>query len=442
MSKTQSEKASASRRDFLKAGAAGAAAATLGTFSNVHAGGGDNVIRIGLIGCGGRGTGAAEQCLRAGNNVRLVAMGDTFRDKLDGCLNRLRRNEQLAQRIDVPADRQFIGLDAYRHVIDACDLVLLATPPGFRPLHIETVVNARKHLFTEKPVAVDGPGIRRVLAAYEQANRRNLSVVAGTQRRYQTSYLESMRHIHDGDLGTITSARCYWNQGSLWHVNRTPDMTDVAWQCRNWLYFTWLSGDHIVEQHVHNLDVINWALSGDRNEPAHPTRAVGMGGRQVRTGPEFGHIFDHFAIDYEYPDNVHVLSMCRQIEGCENNVSESIAGTRGKWTSQGHVITGERPWRFPRGRDNEPYQQEHVALIESIRNSRPINDLQKVAYSTLTAIMGRMSAYGGRAVTWELALNSTENLYPENLTWDMSLPVPPVAMPGRDAPRRQRRTGA
>jgi predicted dehydrogenase len=441
MSNKQSDKASASRRDFLKAGAAGAVAANLTMLANVHAQGQENAIRIGLVGCGGRGTGAAEQCLRAGNNVRLVAMGDAFSDRLEGCLNRLNRIEQVAQRIDVPQERRFVGLDAYRQVIAACDLVLLATPPGFRPQHIEATINAGKHLFTEKPVGVDGPGIRRVLAAYEQANRRNLSVVAGTQRRYQTSYLESMRRIHGGDIGTITSARCYWNQGGLWHTNRTQQMTDLQWQVRNWLYFTWLSGDHIVEQHVHNIDVVNWALSGDRNEPAHPTRAVGMGGRQVRTGPEFGHIFDHFAIDFEYPDNVHVMSMCRQIDNCENNVSEAIAGTRGKWTSQGHVITGERPWRFPRGRDNEPYQQEHVALIESIRNNRPINDLQKVAYSTLTAIMGRMSAYGGRAVTWEQALNSEESLVPQELSWDMSLPVPPVAMPGRDTPRRQRRTG-
>jgi predicted dehydrogenase len=440
MSKKQSDKSAGNRRDFLKAGAASAAAAaTLSSFANVHAGGQENVIRIGLIGCGGRGSGAVEQCLRASNNVRLVALGDAFRDRLDGCLNRLARNAQLSQRVDVPAERCFVGLNAYRDVINHCDLVLLATPPGFRPKHIEAAVAAGKHIFTEKPVAVDGPGIRRVLAAYEQANRRRLAIVAGTQRRYQTSYLESMRRLHGGDIGAITSARCYWNQGGLWHTNRAPGMTDLQWQIRNWLYFTWLSGDHIVEQHVHNLDVVNWALSGDRNEPAHPTRAVGMGGRQVRTGAEFGHIFDHFAIDYEYPNNVHVLSMCRQIDGCEGNVSEAIIGTRGKWTSQGHVITGERPWRFGRGQDNEPYQQEHVALIESIRNGRPINDLQKVAYSTLTAIMGRMSAYTGRAVTWEQALNSNENLFPSHMAWDMTLAVAPVAVPGRDTPRRASR---
>jgi predicted dehydrogenase len=272
---------------------------------------------------------------------------------------------------------------------------------------------------------VDGPGIRSCLTTFEEANRRRLSIVAGTQRRYQNSYRESMRRIHNGDLGTITSARCYWNQGSLWHRARTQGMSDLEWQLRNWLYFTWLSGDHIVEQHVHNLDVINWATN------AHPERAVGMGGRQVRTGPEFGHIFDHFAIDYEYPNGVRVLSMCRQIAGCENNVSEAVTGTRGTWSSaRGHVITGERAWTFPRGQDNEPYQQEHMALIESIRNSRPINDLRTVTHSTLTAIMGRMSAYTGRAVTWDQALNSPTSLVPANLAWNMNLPVPPVAVPG------------
>jgi len=417
-----------SRRDFLKtATATGAAAmaANLTLLQNVHAQGNNDMLRVGLIGCGGRGTGAAGQCVRGGPNVKLWAMGDAFRDRLDSARNNLMNNAGLRGRIDVPAERCFVGLDAYRQVIANCDIVCLATPPGFRPLHIQATIAARKHLFTEKPVGVDGAGIRTVLAAFAEANQRGLSVVAGTQRRYQTSYLESMRRIHGGDLGTITSARCYWNQGSLWHRARTPGMRDLEWQLRNWLYFTWLSGDHIVEQHVHNLDVINWATR------SHPDRAMGLGGRQVRTGPEFGHIFDHFAIDYDYPNGVRVLSMCRQIPGCANNVSEAVTGTRGTWTSSpGHSIRGERAWTFPRGTDNEPYQAEHVALINSIRNSRPINDLQNVAHSTLTAIMGRMSAYTGRMVSWDQALNSQESLVPPNLAWDMALPVPPVAVPG------------
>lgn len=416
------------RRDFLKksAVAGGAAlAANLANLANVHAGGG-SVIRVGLVGCGGRGTGAATDCLHGTPDVRLVAMGDAFQDRLTGSLGRLNNDQAIRAKIDVPANRQFIGLDAYQQVIQSCDLVILATPPGFRPRMLRAAVDARKHIFTEKPVAVDGPGIRTCLQAFEDANRHRLSIVAGTQRRYQTGYIESMNRIHGGALGTITSARCYWNQGSLWHAPRTPGMPDLEWQCRNWLYFTAMSGDHIVEQHVHNLDVINWALGN-----SHPVRAVGLGGRQVRTGPEFGHIFDHFAIDFEYPNGVRVLSMCRQIPGCENNVSEAVTGTRGTWTSGNYTITGEQPWSFARRQDNQPYRAEHVALQESIKNSRPLNDLKNVAESTLTAIMGRMACYSGRAVTWEQALNSTQRLLPEQLSWDMMLPVPPVAMPGR-----------
>ncbi len=417
---------SSTRRDFLKAaGVTGAAAmaANLGLLSNVHAQGTD-VIRVGLVGCGGRGTGAAAQCVQGGPNVHLVAMGDAFRDRLDGARNNLMRDENLRGRIDVPAERCFVGLDAYERVIGCSDLVILATPPGFRPGHIRAVVNARKHLFTEKPVAVDGPGVRTVLTAFEDANRHRLSCVAGTQRRYQTSYLESMRRIHGGDLGTITSARCYWNQGGLWHRARTPGMSDLEWQLRNWLYFTWLSGDHIVEQHVHNLDVVNWALQ------AHPERCSSLGGRQQRTGPEFGQIYDHFATDFTYPNGVHVTSMCRQIVGTPNNISEAVVGTQGSWSSAGrHSIRGQQPWTF-RGRDNNPYQEEHVKLINSIRQSQPINDLRNVAHSTLTAIMARNSAYTGRDVTWDQALNDERSLMPPRLAWDMTLPVPPVAIPG------------
>ncbi len=418
------------RRDFLKqsAIAGGALAAELSILANAHAQQNTEVIRVGLVGCGGRGTGAAEQCLRADTNVRLVAVADTFRDRADDCLRRLRGIEAVRNKVDVNADRTFIGLEGYTNVIRNCDLVLLATPPGFRPTHIRAVIAARKHLFTEKPVAVDGPGIRAVLAAYEEANRHSLTVVAGTQRRYQTGYIESMNRIRDGALGTITSARCYWNQGSLWHTARTDRMTDVEWQIRNWLYFTWLSGDHICEQHVHNLDAVNWAIGN------HPLRCVGMGGRQVRTQAQFGHIFDHFAIEYYYPNNVHVMSMCRQINGCANNVSEAVTGTRGNWNSsvnRQYVITGERPWTFAHRNDNQPYDAEHVELFRSIRGNRArINDLRQVAESTLTAIMGRLSAYTGREVTWEQALNSQQNLMPERLTWDTRMPVPAVAMPG------------
>lgn len=420
-----------SRRDFLTASAiaGGALAANLSILTNAHAQQNNETIRVGLVGCGGRGSGAIEQCLKADPNLRLVAVADTFRDRAEGCVNRLRGNAAVRAKVDVPAERVFIGLEAYNQVIPQVDLVLLATPPGFRPTHIRAVIAARKHLFTEKPVAVDGPGIRAVLAAYEEANRHNLTVVAGTQRRYQTGYLQSMERIRDGALGTITSARCYWNQGSLWHRARDQNMTDVEWMIRNWLYFTWLSGDHICEQHVHNLDAVNWALGN-----AHPIKCVGMGGRQVRTQAHFGHIFDHFAVEYYYPNNVHVMSMCRQIDGCANNVSEAVTGTRGSWASnvnRQYVITGERPWTFAHRSDNQPYEAEHVELIRSIRGSRQrINDLRQVAESTLTAIMGRMSAYTGKEVTWEQALNSQQNLLPDRLTWDTRIPMPAVAVPG------------
>ena len=419
-----------SRRDFLKTSAVAGSALAATVLTNAHAQQNNDTIRVGLVGCGGRGSGAVEQCLRADNNVQLVAVADAFRNKATALLTRLRGNQDVRNKVNVPDERIFVGLDGYQQVIQNADLVLLATPPGFRPIHIRAVVAARKHLFTEKPVAVDGPGFRAVMAAHDEANRHNLTVVAGTQRRYQTGYLEAMQRVRDGAIGTITAGRCYWNQGRLWHVARAENMTDVEWQIRDWLYFTWLSGDHIVEQHVHNLDVMNWAIND------HPVRCVGMGGRQVRTAEQFGHIFDHFAVDYEYPNNVHVMSMCRQIDGCASSVSESVAGTRGICdTAAGsrlYRITGERPWTMPRNQDNEPYQAEHVALFESIRGRRQqrINDLRQVAESTLTAIMGRMSAYTGRAVTWDQAQNSQQALMPDRLTWDMRMPVPAVAVPG------------
>jgi predicted dehydrogenase len=434
-----------SRRDFLKttAVAGSALAAGWSAVANVHAGGNNEALRIGLIGCGGRGTGAADQCLQADSNIRLHAVGDTFRDRATSCLNRLRGNQAIANRVTADNDHIFVGLNAYQQVLQNCDVVLLATPPGFRPIHIDAAVRARKHIFTEKPVAVDGPGIRTVLAAYEQANQNRLSIVAGTQRRYQTGYIESMQRIHNGDIGRITSARCYWNQGGLWHRARENNMTDVEWQIRNWLYFTWLSGDHICEQHVHNIDVINWALGNANGQNAHPVKCIGLGGRQARTAPQFGHIYDHFAIDFEYPEDVHVLSTCRQIDGTPGRITEVVVGTRGTWSAPNtsgpaverrpnYTITGERAWTFnARTNDNHPYEQEHVALIRSIRTGQPINDLRRVAESTLTAIMGRMAAYSGQLVTWEDALNSQLSLVPANVTFDTPMPVPEVAVPGR-----------
>ena len=418
-----------SRRDFLKtattAAVATAVAPKVDLFPAVHAAGSD-AIRVGLIGCGGRGTGAADDVLSSADGVTLVAMGDVFPDRLTASRDRLR--QKFADKIAVTDDRSFTGFDAYKKVL-ASDInyVILATPPGFRPTHLSAAVAAGKNIFTEKPVAVDDPGIRTVLALYEQAKAKGLGVAAGTQRRHQTGYIETMRRIHDGSIGNIVGARCYWNQGFLWKKDRQPDWSDMEWQLRNWLYFTWLSGDHIVEQHVHNIDVVNWAMQ------AHPVRAVGMGGRQVRTGPEYGHIFDHFAIDYEYANGTRLMSMCRQIEGCEKNVSEALVGDKGACQTEAdkskYEITGPRAWRFT-AQDSRPYVQEHTDFIASIRAGKPLNELKTVAESTLTAIMGRMSAYTGKAVTWDQALTSQETLVPANVTFG-PIATPPVAVPGQ-----------
>jgi myo-inositol 2-dehydrogenase/D-chiro-inositol 1-dehydrogenase len=412
-----------SRRDFLKTSAVAGAAVGLAGLANVHAAD-SATIKIGLVGCGGRGTGAADNSLSSTEGVKIVALADAFQDRLDGARNHLTKAH--ANKVDLPKERCFVGLDAYKDLLKTdIDIVLLATPPAFRPIHIEAAVAAGKNIFCEKPVATDAPGIRRVLAAAEDAKKKGLASVAGTQRRHQTGYNEIIKRLHDGAIGNIVGGRCYWNQGGLWSRKREDYKSDLEWQIRNWLYFTWLSGDHICEQHVHNLDVINWVLK------AHPVRAVGMGGRQVRTEPIYGNIFDHHAIDLEYPNGVHVLSMCRQIDGCENSVSEAVVGTKGMCDVSGYRITGEPNFSFNHKQDNAPYVQEHTDLIASIRKGEPLQELQTVAESTLTAIMSRMSTYTGKAITWDQALNSTEDLFPKELNWQMELPTPAVAVPGK-----------
>jgi predicted dehydrogenase len=378
-------------------------------------------IKIGLIGCGGRGTGAVINAFDADPAIELVAMGDAFRDELDGSLRVI--NEQRKGRANVPADKQFVGFDAYQKVLaQDIDYVVLATPPGFRPLHFEAAINAGKHVFFEKPVAVDAPGIRKVIAASQVAKQKNLCVVTGTQRRHDPAYMECMDRIHEGQLGDVVATYAYWNQGSLWMKPRKEGWSDLEWQLRNWLYFTWLSGDHIVEQHVHNIDVCNWAKDG------HPAKCWAMGGREVRTQSAYGHIFDHFAVEYEYADGSKMMSTCRQIDGCYQRISEHIVGTKG--TSDGNNwIRGENAWRRE-GRRDDPYRLEHVDLIAAIRSGKTVNEGERIAETTLTAIMGRMSAYTGKEVTWEQALSSQESLVPEALSFDMHLEVPPVAVPG------------
>lgn len=418
------------RRDFLKVSTASAVTTAL-LATGAYAAGGDE-IKVGIIGCGGRGSGAGEDVLKAAKNVTIWAMGDAFEDRVRGAQRRLEKEardnqdiKNLGNKVNV-GGRTFTGLDAYKKVIESgVNYVILATPPGFRPIHLEAAVAAGKHIFTEKPVAVDGPGIRMVFEAYESAKKKNLAIAAGTQRRHQSGYREVMKRIHGGEIGEFAGGNCYWNQGILWKVDREKGWTDLEAQMRNWYNYTWLCGDHVVEQHVHNIDVVNWAAQ------SHPVKAVSMGFR-TRTDPRYGHIFDFFATDFEYPKGVHAISMCRQISNCVNSISEGVQGTKGRAEMADrrvYRVNGQSVFN-PRN-DNAPYVQEHTDLIESIRKNEPINELKNVAESTLSAIMARMSAYTGQAITWDMAMKSQEKLMPENLAWDMKLATPPVAVPGK-----------
>lgn len=418
---------STSRREFLQSTTAvvgTAATASLLAVPAVHAAGSD-VIRVGLIGCGGRGTGAAVQAANTGPDVKIVALADVFADQLERSRRILQK--ELKERCDVPDDRCFTGFAAYKHLIDCgVDVVLLATPPHFRPAHIQYAVAKGKHVFAEKPVAVDSPGVRKVLAACAEARQKNLSIVSGLCWRYDTPKRETMKQIHEGALGQIVALQCSYNTGLLWHKERQPGWSDMEWQLRNWLYFTWLSGDHNVEQHIHSLDKMAWAM---KDEP--PLRAVGMGGRQVRTDPKFGNIFDHHAVVYEWANGVKLFAYCRQQAGCANDVSDHVFGTKGTCDVMRHTITanGQVVWRYKGGPSVNMYQQEHNELFASIRTGKPINDGEWMTKSTLLAILGRMATYTGQVITWQQALESQEDLTPPKYEFG-PLPVPEVARPG------------
>ena len=415
------------RRHFLKTSAASAALVASGNFAYAA---GSDTLRVGLVGCGGRGTGAARDAVVAAANVggaaEIYAMGDLFEDQLD------RSREQLQTAIpdalNVTDERTFVGFDNYLGVIGSgVDVVILATPPGFRPQHYRACVEAGKHVFMEKPIAVDPTGVRHVLETGQMADARGLSVVTGTIYRRQRSFVEAVACIHEGLIGEITGAYEYYLTGSLWMKPRLPGMSDMEWQCRNWLYFTWLSGDHIVEQFVHNLDVINWVMG------SHPERALAMGGRLQRVDPSFGHIYDHFSVEFEYPGGVRVEAKCRQMEGAAKRVTNRIVGTHGvadlhtdRAFLTGH--DGAELFRHPE-RGGNGYVMEHEDLIASIRDGRPINETQQIAESTLTGILGRESAYTGRELTWDDILNATQNLAPGAYAFG-DLPLPPVPVPG------------
>ena len=422
----QSKSRQASRRSFLKSSAvaAGVAAASLTVEQSAHAGSSD-ILRVGLIGCGGRGTGAATQAMKADRNVRLHAMGDAFEDQITNSLNRLRDDKEIAAKIDVAQERRFVGFDAYRRVIECCDVVLLCTPPGFRPIHLRAAVEAGKHVFAEKPCAVDAPGIRSVIATCDLARKRGLSVVGGLQLRYSEPHKEVVRRIHDGAVGQIQMIQANDFRGPIWTRPRQPGWSDMVYQMRNWYYFTWLCGDFNVEQHVHMLDLCAWTKG------EYPVRAVGTGGRQVRTLPEHGHIYDHFAIVYEYADGAKLFAQCRQQRGCANDISVQVAGTRGRAVVHGRrqSINNGQEWRYD-GKENVAVQTEHDRLFASIRNGQPINNGEYLSKSSLLAIMGRMAGYTGQTITWDMAMNSKEDLSPPRYDWDVKLPTPPVAMPG------------
>jgi predicted dehydrogenase len=423
--------ANLTRRAFLGVTTATAAtAALMATGSYVHAQG-SGKIRVGVIGCGGRGGGAARDILQADPEVEIYAIGDLFPERANGGREQLLK--EFPGRINVTPERTFSGFDAYKKVLaQDVKIVILATPPGFRPTHFQAAIEAGKNVFMEKPVAVDPNGVRSVIATADLAAQKGLAVVAGTQRRHQVNYIETIKRIHDGAIGDVVSAQCYWNQGGLWMHPRQPAWSDMEWQLRNWLYFTWLSGDHITEQHVHNLDVINWVMK------AHPIKAVGMGGRQVRTDPAYGHIFDHFAVEYEYPNGMKLLSMCRQIDGTAPRVEERVVGTKGT-SNPGGSIRGENSFRYEAPIDPatgkpkrpiSPYVQEHIDLIKSIRDGKPLNEGRQIAESTLTAIMGRLSAYTGQEVTWDQMVALPLDLMPEKIEFG-TLAVAPVPTPGR-----------
>jgi predicted dehydrogenase len=358
--------------------------------------------------------------VESSSGIEIATLGDLFPDRLESCRSNL--VERIGAALAATDEACFTGFDAYQGVLDRdIDIVILATPPSFRPAHLRAAIEAGKNVFMEKPVAVDPAGVRSVIESSEIAAEKGLAIVAGTQRRHQASYLEAMMRIHDGAIGEVVGGQVFWNQGGLWNRGRQPGWTDMEWQLRNWLYFTWLSGDHIVEQHIHNIDVANWALQ------AHPVRAVGMGGRQVRVEPAYGHIFDHFAIEFEYPNGARVMSMCRQIPGCADYVGEHIVGTAGT-SDPANWVHGAHEWEW-QGEATGPFVQEHADLIASIRAGEPLNEGTRVAESTLTAIMGREAAYTGQEIIWDELLASQLVLGPESFEFG-PLPVPPVAVPG------------
>lgn len=416
-----------SRRDFLKrsAVAAGGLTAALSVSRPVHAAGSD-VIRLGLVGCGGRGVGAAAQALRADPGARLVAVADAFEDRVEACLANLRRQSDLGERVVVDRDHCFAGFDGYQGVIASeVDAVLLATPPHFRPRHFRACIEAGKHVFAEKPVAVDAPGVRSVLETTEMAKKKGLCVVSGLNGRYAPSLQEMTERIHGGAIGQVLALHVARYGSGVWTRPRQPGMTEMEYQMRNWYYFTWLSGDFNVEQFVHQLDRMAWLMNDE-----YPQRCYATGGRQARTGPEYGHIYDHFSSVFEYPNGVRIFATTRHQRGCTNESQAFAIGTKGFADLAKGVITGEQPWQASRGGGEDSHQLEQNAFLAALRTGTVINNGYYMAKSTLMAIMERISAYTGLSLTWDQVINSQEDLSPSAYAWDADPPPAVVAVPG------------
>ena len=406
-----------SRRTFGKKTAAGATALSTFHIANQALAAKGDMLKIAVIGCGGRGTGAVRNAIAASESAELVAAHDVVEAKAKNLVKKLEEDASCSDFIKVDPENIFGGVDGYKKLLKVpFDYLILATPPGWRPIHFEAAVNAKKHIFTEKPIATDSVGTRRFMKAVEKAESLELCVVAGTQRRHQRPYVETIEKIHDGKIGEVTSGRAYWN-GGLPHARpRKPGMSDLEYQCsENWYNFCWICGDNIVEQHVHNLDVMNWVLK------SHPIKVEVTGGRAWKPATEvYGNIWDNFACDFEYPNGVHVLSMCRHWNNSPSNVSEAIVGTKGRSNCRD---MGEN------GRD--PYVQEHFDLQASIRGDAPyVNEGIQVAESVFTSIFGRMAGYSGQVLEWDKALNADYDILPKNLSFDAKIPVDPIPVPG------------
>jgi len=386
----------------------------------------DKKLKIALVGCGGRGTGAAIQALNADDNVELVAMADAFEDRLQGSLANISKEMGESKKVNVKKENQFVGFDAAQKAMDLGDVVILATPPGFRPQHFEYAVNNGKHVFMEKPCATDVPGVRKVLAAGKKAKENKLNVVVGLQRHYQDNYLAAIDQLKQDKIGKIVSGQVYWDSAGVWVRERQPGQSELEYQMRNWYYFNWLCGDHILEQHIHNIDVANWFIG------EYPISAQGMGGRQVRNGKDHGEIFDHHFVEYTYPSGAVIASQCRHQPETMSRVSEFFQGTKGTVSTEGdraEIKDWEGNMIFEhRGKDDpNPYQVEHIKLFESIRNGGVISNAENGAKSTMSAIIGRMATYSGKVINWEEAMKSELKLVPDALTWDSPAPVQPNA---------------